>query len=117
MDAGRERNGRFAAGNPGGPGRPRRKIENDYLATMSDAVGLDAWKRIVETAVRKAERGDAKSRDWLSRYLLGHEPSRLLELAASEFRGHDRESEICREAERQIGMEALAAKFQTAAPR
>lgn len=112
MDKGREQNGRFAVGNPGGPGRPRRAVENDYLATMSEIVGLDTWKRIVEKAVSKAEHGDAKSREWLSRYLLGNEPGSLLEIAATEFRGLDRESEIRQEAEKQVELEALATKFR-----
>ena len=47
--------GRFATGNPGGPGRPRRAIEADYLKAFSDAVPLDAWRTIVSRAVADAQ--------------------------------------------------------------
>jgi len=55
---GRTDNGRFAPGNPGGPGRPRRAIESEYLATLGDAVSLDDWREIVTRAV-----SDAKARE------------------------------------------------------
>ena len=66
----RDRRGRFAPGNAGGPGRPRRRTEADYLAALSDQVPLDAWSQIVERAVGDAIAGDAKARDWLSKHLL-----------------------------------------------
>jgi hypothetical protein len=49
MSADRDDNGRFAKGNPGGPGRPRRAVEADYLAALSQAVPLEKWRDIVET--------------------------------------------------------------------
>jgi hypothetical protein len=67
----RAANGRFAPGWRGGPGRPRRVIERDYLAALSEAVPIDRWKKIVERAASDAENGDAKARDWLGSYLLG----------------------------------------------
>jgi hypothetical protein len=66
----RDESGRFLPGNPGGPGRPRRAVELDYLATMTEAVPPDRWRAIVERAAALAEEGDARARDWLSRYLL-----------------------------------------------
>jgi hypothetical protein len=52
MDNGhRDPQGRFTVGNPGGPGRPRRAVEREYLAAMSDAVSLDEWREIVKAAV------------------------------------------------------------------
>jgi hypothetical protein len=81
---GRTTNGRFAVGNPGGPGRPRRAVEADYLAALGDAVPLDRWKAIVERAVTDAEQGDAKAREWLSRYVTGGMPTGLTSLAAYE---------------------------------
>ena len=89
----RDQQGRFAPGNAGGPGRPRRRTEADYLAALSDQVPLDAWSQIVGRAVGDAIAGDAKARDWLSRYLLptpaaGSSP--LHEAAVEALSGVDR---------------------------
>ncbi|MCE9555663.1 MAG: hypothetical protein K8T91_20125 [Planctomycetes bacterium] len=67
---GRHGDGTFAKGNPGGPGRPRREREREYLAVLSEAVPLDKWRAIVERAVVDATAGDARSRDWISKYLV-----------------------------------------------
>ena len=88
----RDGRGRFAPGNPGGPGRPRRKVERDYLGRMSDAVSLDDWQRITHRAVQDALDGDGTARAWLSRHLLPipgvkHEP--LHRLAADDLAGVD----------------------------
>jgi hypothetical protein len=102
---GRDTNGRFAEGNPGGPGRPRRAVEADYLAALGDAVPIDRWRKIVERAVTDAEQGDAKAREWLSRYVTGGMPAGLTSLAAYEAAGgidHEiekRANEIKRRAE------------------
>ncbi len=66
----RDQQGRFAPGNTGGPARPRRRTEADYLAALSDQVPLDAWSPIVGRAVGDAIAGDAKAREWLPKYLL-----------------------------------------------
>jgi hypothetical protein len=95
---GREHNGQFAKGSPGGPGRPRRAVEREYLATISDACPPDVWRKIVDTAVACAKGGDAKARDWLTRYLLGDKPPTLLELAAAEHNGDGPEAMIERKA-------------------
>ncbi len=63
--------GRFAKGNLGGPGRPRRAVEREYLAALSAAVSLDDWREIVQRAVTDAKGGDATARVWLARYLVG----------------------------------------------
>ena len=82
MTSGRNADGKFAAGNPGGPGRPPRAIEFQYLARLGDAVGLDDWQRIVEKAKEDALSGDSRAREWLARYLLGDPPPKtLLDLA------------------------------------
>jgi hypothetical protein len=86
----RDANGRFRPGHPGGPGRPRRAVEADYLATLSDAVPLDRWRAIVARAVEDAEQGDAKARAWLTDHLIGKlagDP--LLMLAAAELAEFD----------------------------
>ncbi len=62
--------GQFAQGNSGGPGRPRRAVEQEYLAILRETVPLDAWKAICERAAKDAKAGNPKAREWLSRYLL-----------------------------------------------
>jgi hypothetical protein len=79
---GRNGHGRFAPGNPGGPGRPRRVAERDYLRTLSEACPPETWRAICRRAVEDALAGDGKARDWLSRYLLGN-PGELPTLGAA----------------------------------
>ncbi|QDT75572.1 hypothetical protein I41_47830 [Lacipirellula limnantheis] len=86
MTNGRNENGRFSTGNPGGPGRPRRAIELDYLAALGEAVTLPAWQRIVARALADAEAGDPRARDWITKYVIGESPARLIDLAAREQR-------------------------------
>ena len=64
----RDHMGRFAVGNGGGPGRPKRQAEEDYLQTLSERVPLALWAEIVDKAASDAAAGDAKARDWLSKY-------------------------------------------------
>ena len=66
----RDHMGRFAVGNGGGPGRPKREAEEDYLQTLSERVPLALWAEIVDRAASDAAAGDAKARDWLSKYLM-----------------------------------------------
>ena len=68
---GRKSNGQFAKGNSGGPGRPTRSVESDYLAVLGDAVTPDRWRKIVERAISDAETGNYRAREWLGRYLIG----------------------------------------------
>ena len=83
-------NGRFLPGNPGGPGRPRRVIEADYLAALSEAVPMESWRAIIAKAVEQARDGDAKAREWLSNHLVGKPTGdALLKLAAAELAGYD----------------------------
>ncbi len=81
---GRQGNGRFAKGNPGGPGRPRRSVEIEYLARLSEIVTLDDFAKIAERAKTDAIDGDARAREWLSKYFLGANPLTLTRLAAME---------------------------------
>ncbi len=67
----RDSRGRFTKGNPGGPGGPRRQVEEDYLETLTEAVSPDDWKAIVEKAVADAKRGDPRAREWLGKHLIG----------------------------------------------
>ena len=66
----RDAKGRFAKGWAGGPGRLPVAQEKKYLTTLQDAVEMDEWIEICETAVLQAMDGDWRARDWLSKYLL-----------------------------------------------
>lgn len=67
----RDKQGRFVNDYTGGPGQPKRETERDYLAALSEAVGIDAWRQVVARAVKDAKAGDGKARDWLAKYLIG----------------------------------------------
>ena len=79
--------GRFALGNPDGPGRPRRAVELDYLRALSDVLKLEDWAAIVARAVDDAKQGNPKAREWVSRYALGVNPLGLADLAWRELLG------------------------------
>jgi len=70
-ETGRYVDGRFAPGNPGGPGRPCRDTERACLAAMAEAYPPETWKQIVETAVLHGGQGDRYAREWLASYLVG----------------------------------------------
>ena len=102
--SGRDNQGRFSKGNPGGPGRPRRAVEEDYLAALSDQLSIERWENIVSKAIEDAENGDHKARDWIARYALGPSPKvaemglqgalRLFQLAVDEAREKTVEDKI-----------------------
>jgi hypothetical protein len=87
MSTDRDANGRFLRGHPGMGGRPRRAVEQDYLATLAEAVPLRRWKKIVARAAADAEAGDPKARRWLGDMLMGKQPPPLTTLAATELAG------------------------------
>jgi hypothetical protein len=80
---GRNGNGQFAKGNPGGPGRPKRITELAYLRSFVDAVSLDDWRAVISSTIEHAKAGDAKAREWLTKYLIG-DPVPISKLAARE---------------------------------
>jgi hypothetical protein len=69
--ANRDDKGRFLPGWKGGPGRPRRAVEADYLRSLSDRVPVDKWTKIVDAAVEQALAGDHRAREWLGLFLVG----------------------------------------------
>lgn len=75
----RDENGKFAKGNPGGPGRPKKEREIKYYELTLSVVSLTDWKEIVDKAVSQAKRGDAVARKWLADYLMG-EPEKNVNL-------------------------------------
>ena len=74
---GRSGNGRFAAGNPGGPGRPPRATEAEYMEALAETVSVATWRCIISKAATDALAGDSKAREWLSRYLISDQPRDL----------------------------------------
>jgi hypothetical protein len=92
MASDRDSSGRFVPGNPGGPGRPLRRVELDYLKAVRDGCSLDDIRTITMRAVQQAKDGDSRARDWLSRYLLGTPIAvapKLSDLAFQEESGDD----------------------------
>lgn len=98
----RDGHGRFAQGHGGGPGRPRRAVEADYLRSLADAVSAEDWTEIVFPAVEDAKGGDRAAREWLGSYLIG----RAVTDAPSLKRAQDPEAEERDDIFR--GLEALA---------
>jgi hypothetical protein len=70
----------FKPGWKGGPGRPKKQTERDYLSATVASVPLARWRKVVKRALADAEAGDAKARDWLSRVLVGDNPAQLVQL-------------------------------------
>lgn len=86
---GRDAAGRFARGNPGGPGRPRRAVESDYMRALTDRVTPDVWASIVDAVVDAARGGDVRAATWVARYVLGAAPPTLFALAVADAAGDD----------------------------
>jgi len=82
----RDTSGKFTEGHPGGPGRPKKSVEERYLKKLSASVTLSDWRDICKRAVSDAKRGDARARQWISEYLLGKP------LQRSEITGKDGET-------------------------
>jgi hypothetical protein len=82
---GRSAGGKFAAGNPGGPGRPRRAAERDYLLALTEAVSVDDWRAVVAKALDQAKAGDKSARQWLSDYLIGESDPEGLQTRIEEL--------------------------------
>lgn len=80
----RTADGKFAKGNPGGPGRPPRKQEIAYLKALHEAVSLADWKELCVSALEQAKAGDYRAREWLSRYLVGSAGG-VIDLLSTEF--------------------------------
>lgn len=92
----RNRDGTFGPGNRFGRGRPRRLIERDYLAVISDRISLDDWKEVVEAALKASKQGEFRAIEWLSKHCLGSskDETPLKSLAVIEERGFDAAKEI-----------------------
>jgi hypothetical protein len=89
-------------------------VESEYLRTLNEAVSLDDWKAIVQTAVGQAKDGDGKARDWLTRYVLGAEPPRLTELVAQDIAGAGVAEDLLKALVRYVGNQHSRAQFHGA---
>ena len=49
-------------------------MEVEYLATLSEAVTPDRWRKIVQRTISDAEAGNHRAREWLGKYLLSDKP-------------------------------------------
>ena len=67
----RDETGKFAKGNEGGPGRPKKEREQRFYEITLSSVTFEDWKEIIEKAVTQAKKGDAVARKFLADYLIG----------------------------------------------
>lgn len=79
----RDKKGRFVKGHSGGPGRPRRHTEAEYIEATVGQVSLAKWQKVVNKALDDAMAGDRHARQFLADYLLG-KPPQILELRGAD---------------------------------
>ena len=48
-----------------------RRTEGDYMGVLLEAVTLDDWRAVVNSAKTLAQAGDPQARSWLAQYLMG----------------------------------------------
>lgn len=61
----------FVKGGKGGPGRPKREVEQDYLKAFKNVATPELWDAILDKAARQARAGDPAARKFLADYLVG----------------------------------------------
>jgi hypothetical protein len=74
----RQANGRFAKGNPGGPGRPRNPVS--AIAGELDRLGVEAAPDLMRNTVAKARKGDLKATEMVLRRVWPTRRNRPIEL-------------------------------------
>ncbi len=118
MRNGRDIKGRFASGNKCGKGRPRRAVERDYLAKLSDNITPYHFGLIVQKAVQDAIDGDYRAREFVTKHVLGDNPGTLHNLAAKEAVGVTVKHELVNEAHlhRADHLQAMGLRQKTAPP-
>lgn len=77
---GRDSNGRFATGNPGGPGSPYSRKVHALRRALLEAVTEDEIKAVVQALLREAKLGNVQAaRELLQRCLGPAEAADLME--------------------------------------
>jgi len=71
----RDAEGKFLPGCPGGPGRPRRIVE-DKLMTVLHEQSVEAWPEIVQRVIKEAIRGRSWAVKFIASYGMGLPQSR-----------------------------------------
>ena len=69
-----------------------RRTEGDYMGVLLDAVTLDDWRAVVNSAKALAQSGDAQARAWLAQYLVGKPEGRAptpLTVVVQQLNGTD----------------------------
>ena len=83
----RDEKGRFIKGNPGGPGRPTRAVE-ETLMTVLHEQSVGAWPEIVKRVIREALRGKSWAVKFIAAYGMGL-PQRYLDVTSGGYRLND----------------------------
>jgi hypothetical protein len=79
----REASGRFARGNPGGPGRPRAR---ERIAALDQLVA-ESSAELIEAALKEARAGNVKAIEMLLRRIWPARRGRPVEIEVPEIRG------------------------------
>ncbi len=74
MVASRNAKGRFVAGGPAGPGRPKR---TDYTELLRSALSKEDATEIFKKAIRQAKDGNHAARSWICSFLMSPAPKTL----------------------------------------
>lgn len=81
----RNNKGHFIKGNQGGPGRPPRTTETEYLDAAMSNCSPEKWGEIVEIAVNDCFHSNASvrnnARNFILKVLYGNSPNVLLQYA------------------------------------
>lgn len=87
----RDNKGRFGKGNKAALGRHPRRDTRDYMLATIGRVALEDWEKVVDRALSDAKKGDAKSREWLAKYLLGDPQVTLQAIQVNQYQAESGE--------------------------
>lgn len=82
-DYNRQPNGKFGAGNDGGPGRPKREVEAHSIGIFCEEISDDDLKAIARSHVSFAKAGNVQSARLIFDYKLG-KPAEHIEVMAEQ---------------------------------
>ena len=92
---GRQSNGRFAKGNPGGPGNPYAQQVAELRSAMLKAISTEDIRRVVEALVAEAKDGNVSAaKELLDRCLGKPQEADLIERIESLEAEIDEEEEV-----------------------